>query len=49
MFFEDVRIPASNLVGELNRGWYVGMTLLDFERSNIGGAVASRRQPAAGD
>ena len=43
VFFEDVRIPASNLVGELNRGWYVGMTLLDFERSNIGGAVASRR------
>ncbi len=43
VFFEDVRIPASNLVGELNRGWYVGMTLLDFERSNIGGAVAARR------
>ena len=44
VFFEDVRIPAHNLVGELNRGWYVGMTLLDFERSNIAGAVASRRQ-----
>ena len=44
VFFEDVRIPANNLVGELNRGWYVGMTLLDFERSNIGGAVAARRQ-----
>ena len=44
VFFEDVRIPARNLVGELNRGWYVGMTLLDFERSNIAGAVAARRQ-----
>jgi alkylation response protein AidB-like acyl-CoA dehydrogenase len=43
VFFDDVRIPATNLVGELNRGWYVGMTLLDFERSNIGGAVANRR------
>jgi alkylation response protein AidB-like acyl-CoA dehydrogenase len=43
VFFEDVRVPARNLVGELNRGWYVGMTLLDFERSNIGGAVAARR------
>jgi alkylation response protein AidB-like acyl-CoA dehydrogenase len=43
VFFEDVRVPATNLVGELNRGWYVGMTLLDFERSNIGGAVAARR------
>ena len=42
-FFEDVRVPATSRVGEENRGWYVGMTLLDFERSNITGAVASRR------
>ncbi len=42
-FFEDVRVPASNLVGELNRGWYVGATLLDFERSNISGAISSQR------
>ena len=42
-FFEDVRVPANNRVGEENRGWYVGMTLLDFERSNITGAVSSRR------
>ncbi len=43
VFFEDVRVPARNLVGEENRGWYVGMTLLDYERSNITGAVAARR------
>ncbi len=43
VFFEDVRVPARNLVGELNRGWYVGMTLLDFERSNIVGAVGARK------
>ena len=43
VFFEDVRVPATNLVGELNRGWYVGMTLLDFERSNIAGAEGARR------
>jgi alkylation response protein AidB-like acyl-CoA dehydrogenase len=42
-FFEDVRVPVANRVGEENRGWYVGMTLLDYERSNITGAVASRR------
>ena len=42
-YFEDVRVPAANLVGDENRGWYVGMTLLDFERSNISGAVAARR------
>jgi alkylation response protein AidB-like acyl-CoA dehydrogenase len=43
-FFEDVHVPAKNVIGEVNRGWYVGMTLLDFERSNIAGAVETRRQ-----
>ena len=42
-FFEDVRVPARNVLGEVNRGWYVGATLLDFERSNISGAVALQR------
>ncbi|MSQ29385.1 MAG: hypothetical protein EXR68_02720 [Dehalococcoidia bacterium] len=41
-FFEDVHIPVASRVGEENRGWYVGMTLLDYERSNITGAVAAR-------
>ena len=39
VFFEDVRVPARNVVGEVNRGWYVGATHLDFERSSIGSAV----------
>ncbi len=43
VFFEDVRVPAKNVVGEENRGWYVGMTLLDFERSGISGAVGQQR------
>ena len=42
-FFEDVRVPAKNTVGEVNRGWYVGASLLDFERSNIQGAMMARR------
>ncbi|MEZ4503888.1 MAG: acyl-CoA dehydrogenase family protein [Dehalococcoidia bacterium] len=42
-FFEDVHVPAKNLVGEENRGWYVGASLLDFERSNIAGAIENRR------
>lgn len=42
-FFEDVRLPAGNIVGDENRGWYVAMTLLDFERSNISAAVGARR------
>ena len=44
VFFEDVRVPVANRVGEENRGWYVSMTLLDYERSNITGAVSARRQ-----
>ncbi len=43
VFFEDVRIPATNLVGDENRGWYVGAALLDFERSGIGSAAVARR------
>jgi alkylation response protein AidB-like acyl-CoA dehydrogenase len=39
VFFEDVRVPVKNVVGEINRGWYVGATHLDFERSSIGLAV----------
>ena len=43
VFFEDVRVPARNLVGEEDRGWYIGMTLLDFERSGIGTTAAQRK------
>jgi alkylation response protein AidB-like acyl-CoA dehydrogenase len=43
VFFEDVRVPVRNRVGEENRGWYVGMTLLDFERSGIGTTAAQRK------
>jgi alkylation response protein AidB-like acyl-CoA dehydrogenase len=44
VFFEDVHVPARNRVGEENRGWYVGMTLTDFERSGIGSAVGTQRR-----
>ena len=46
-FFEDVRVPAENRVGEENRGWYVAMTLLDHERSNVGRAVTVQRTIAS--
>ena len=44
VFFEDVRVPAKNVVGEINRGWYVGATHLDFERSNIGRSIGHQRE-----
>jgi hypothetical protein len=43
-FYEDVRVPADQLLGEENRGWYVGMTLLDYERSGINRAVTVKGQ-----
>ncbi|MBW2366885.1 MAG: acyl-CoA dehydrogenase family protein [Deltaproteobacteria bacterium] len=32
IFFKDVRVPATNLVGQENKGWSVLMTALSFER-----------------
>ena len=37
VFFDDVRIPAANVVGPVNAGWSVTMTTLTNERSLIGG------------
>jgi alkylation response protein AidB-like acyl-CoA dehydrogenase len=36
VFFEEVRVPKTNLVGEKNQGWQVAVTTLMFERSSIG-------------
>ncbi|MBI2761156.1 MAG: acyl-CoA dehydrogenase family protein [Chloroflexi bacterium] len=41
-YFDNVRVPVKNRIGEENRGWYVGATLLDFERSGIGGSISMR-------
>jgi alkylation response protein AidB-like acyl-CoA dehydrogenase len=43
IIFENVRVPRKWLVGEENRGWYIGMTTLDFERSNISSAAQYRK------
>jgi alkylation response protein AidB-like acyl-CoA dehydrogenase len=43
VFFQDVRVPVSNRVGEENRGWYVGMATMDFERSAIAASGGLRR------
>jgi len=39
IFFEDVRVPVACRVGEENRGWYVAMTALGFERAGIGATI----------
>ncbi|MFN7988053.1 MAG: acyl-CoA dehydrogenase family protein [Thermoanaerobaculia bacterium] len=39
VFFTDVRVPASQVLGEVNGGWIVGMTALMHERANLGGGA----------
>ena len=36
VYFDNVRVPRSNLLGELDQGWYHGMAILDYERASIG-------------
>ncbi len=43
VFFEDVRIPASYIVGQENNGWYQLAVSLDFERSSVAGVARARR------
>ena len=38
-FFDNVELPRDTLVGEENRGWYVGATTLNFERSGLRASV----------
>jgi len=39
VFFNDVKVPKENLIGEANKGWTYAKYLLEFER---GGAYAGR-------
>jgi len=44
VFFDDVRVPKTALVGEKNRGWYYLMTALNYERSGIALPAALRQR-----
>jgi alkylation response protein AidB-like acyl-CoA dehydrogenase len=35
VFFDNVKVPKQNIIGEKNRGWNVAMGTLGFERSGI--------------
>lgn len=46
VWFQDVRVPASNLVGEAGRGWTYAKYLLVHERLNFGGMGFCKREVA---
>ena len=43
VIFDDVRVPKTNMIGEVNRGWYVAATSLDFERSGVARYASNQR------
>jgi alkylation response protein AidB-like acyl-CoA dehydrogenase len=46
VFFDNVRVPAKNLVGEEGKGWTYAKFLLGHERTNIAGVGVSKRELA---
>lgn len=46
VFFEDVKVPVENLVGDENRGWTYAKYLLGHERTGIARVGASKRELA---
>ena len=42
VFFDDVRVPKANVVGEENKGWHVAKYLLEFERGGSTGNAARK-------
>jgi len=43
MYFDDVKVPKENMVGDENRGWYVSLMTMNFERSSIGFMAEAKR------
>lgn len=46
VYLDNVRVPAENLVGELNKGWSYGKYLLGHERTGIAGIGPCKQQLA---
>ena len=46
VFFDSVRVPVENRVGEENKGWTYAKFLLGHERVNIAGVGVSKRELA---
>ncbi|MXO89890.1 acyl-CoA dehydrogenase family protein [Pontixanthobacter aquaemixtae] len=46
-FFDDVKVPKENLVGEEGQGWTIGKRLLQHERTNLSGGGSMARMMGA--
>jgi len=44
VFFDNVRVPAENLIGEENKGWTYAKHLLAHERTNIADVNRAKRE-----
>ncbi len=49
VYFTDVRIPASEMLGNVGDGWRVSLTTLMNERVSIGGAIPAKGSGAIRD
>jgi len=48
VFFNETRVPSSQLLGDLNQGWNLAVSMLMFERVSIGaggGSLTADRSP----
>ncbi len=48
VYFDDVRIPDTERLGEVGQGWHAALTTLMNERVSIGGSVGARGSGAIG-
>jgi len=44
VWFEEVKVPAENLIGQENKGWTYAKFLLGYERSSIAAVGRSKRE-----
>ena len=49
VFFDQVRLPADSVIGEVNKGWAAAVVMLRNERVAIGTLSAPRMSPLAHD
>jgi alkylation response protein AidB-like acyl-CoA dehydrogenase len=45
VYFDDVRIPVENVIGEVGRGWQAAVTMLGHERVSIGATRKPKSNP----